>query len=203
MHYENDYQKNQQKKGFYQDDRSQLLSLIAENPLATLVFTDVNALTHISHIPFYLTKDEAGIEVLVGHVSNYHPLAKVLISTKNNPPIQLVFNGDNAYISPNYSDSLTVPTWNYTNVHLQSEAVLISNFKEKLHYLNGCTNYFEREQPQPWLLESVAPELINKMLSAITFFKVSTAELKGRFKLSQNKAKSVRKEIANNLSQIS
>ena len=84
-------------------------------------------------------------------------------------------------------------------MHLHEEAILISNLKEKYHYLESCTIYFERKQPHPWLIESVPQDVIKKMLSAITFFKVATAQLKGRYKLSQNKAASVRNEITNNL----
>jgi len=191
------YSGNQQKKGFYQNDKAKLFALIAKYPLASLVLTDSTGLLHVSHIPFHLSPDN---DYVIGHVSNYHPLAKAL--NKIEPVsimVYLVFNGDNGYVSPNYSQAQIVPTWNYANVHLQAEAILIEEPNVKYQQMQLSTQFFEKEQLIPWTLDSAPEQIIDKMLDAITIFKLSTARICGRYKLSQNKSEQTRAQISEGL----
>ncbi len=72
---------------------SELLRIIEQNPLATLVFSDNNQQLHLSHIPFHLSEqtlaninteqcDSLITQTLLGHVSNHHPVAQQLTSNR-------------------------------------------------------------------------------------------------------------------------
>jgi transcriptional regulator len=188
--------------------------IIECNPLATLVFSH-NSEIDISHIPCHFSiktsnKNTEQLErsTLTAHVSNHHPLAEALKhSTK--VALQLVFHGEDAYISPwdvskQHSHAQSVPTWNYAKVHVSGIAHEIKDRDEKYQYMAASTAYFEQRLSknsitQPWSIEEAPAIAIEKMLNAITIFDITITHLEGRFKLSQNKSKTVQKELAEQL----
>jgi transcriptional regulator len=152
---------------------------------------------------------------LIMHVSNHHPLAQQL--TVNNKDsdigvhsvsINLIFHGEQAYISPNdvaVEDRAAhkVPTWNYSKVHVKAKACAVFNQDEKYALMEQSTNYFERANNNPWLLTDVPKKAIEQMFKAITFVNVSITDIEGSFKLSQNKPRKVIEQIAEQLTRNS
>lgn len=201
------YQANEENITHYHD-------IIESNPLATLLFSHKSEID-VSHIPchFSLKTSSTNTQQLVrstltAHVSNLHPLAEML---QQSPAValQLVFHGDDAYISPSYvskrhSCAQSVPTWNYAKVHVSGTAHAIKDVDDKYQYMAASTAYFEQRlsknnMNQPWSIEEAPAMAIQKMLNAITIFSITITHLEGRFKLSQNKSKAVQKEIAEQL----
>ncbi|WP_042146731.1 MULTISPECIES: FMN-binding negative transcriptional regulator [unclassified Pseudoalteromonas] len=185
------YQTNSEDK----IEQGKLIELVTNNPLATLIINRERELPHVSHIPFHFDDNQTS---LVGHTSNQHPLTKRL---KQNlvEDIILIFHGEQGYISPNYSEGQPVPTWNYSKVQIIGKAKIITDSNEKYKQMDITTQYFEKEQTQPWLLDSAPSKAIEQMLKAITIFKVSIDEINGQFKLSQNKSTAVKQQISNQL----
>jgi len=176
-------------------EQAKLIELIQNNPLATLIINIEGELPHISHIPFHFDDKQT---YLIGHTSNPHPLAKKLkLNQVEN--ITLIFHGEDGYISPNYSDAQPVPTWNYSKVQITGEAKAIIDNSEKYIQMDLTTQYFEKDQIEPWLLDSAPSKSIEQMLKAITVFKVSITEFNGQFKLSQNKSAEVKQQISEQL----
>ncbi|NQY88538.1 MAG: FMN-binding negative transcriptional regulator [Colwellia sp.] len=199
------------------EERHKLCALIADNPLATLLVNMDEPLPHISHIPFHFTEcaehtenfTETETKVLVAHVSNQHPLAKKLLTQKD-VQVSLVFHGEQGYISPHCHDNAgsngnssgqVVPTWNYAKVHVTGFANIIQTPEQKYQQMFISSQFFEREQKQPWQLTQMSNNKVQQMLTAITFFKVSINNIEGHFKLSQNKPVQVKKSIAEKLIQ--
>lgn len=202
----------------YQSDADYIESyqqLIANNPLATLLFTQQSAI-EISHIPCHFAiKATSGNEqmldktVLNAHVSNSHPLVSQLKSA-DEVMVNLVFHGHDSYISPTdvskaNSRAQLVPTWNYTKVHVTGIATEITDLDQKYLHMLNTSNYFEEKllkQPDSssWSFEQVPAIAIEKMLNAITIFTIKITRLEGRYKLSQNKSPQVREEIDKQLS---
>jgi len=181
-------------------EHKKFLNLIADNPLATLIINNEELKTNISHIPFHSTETEKPNELseLIGHVSKHHPLAKKLIN-KSCETINLIFHGEQAYISPNMLPDKTnnsVPTWNYAKVHITGQATEITAVEEKYQQMRQTTEFFEQQQDTPWLLPETPSKPILQMLNAICIFKVLIVAVEGRFKLSQNKSADVRAKIA-------
>ncbi len=185
------------------EDIEFLQKVIKQNPLATLVFNDINNMPNISHIPCHFNSGDD--RYLVGHVSNNHPLAAQLKNVaSNNVTLNLVFHGENAYISPNYvgtanSSAQLVPTWNYSAVHISGYAIEVVEHDEKHQQMRLTSEYFEQDQTSAWSLDYAPETAINHMLQAITIFKVEITDIQGRLKLSQNKSRNIKEEIAKNL----
>ena len=185
------YQTNSEDK----TEQAKLIDLVNNNPLATLIIKIEGKLPHFSHIPFHYDEQQTS---LVGHTSNQHPLAKRLKQNQVED-IVLIFHGEQGYISPNYSEAQPVPTWNYSKVQITGEAKAITDMSEKYKQMDITTQYFEKEQTEPWLLDSAPSKAIEQMLKAITIFKISIDEINGQFKLSQNKSTAVKQQISNQL----
>jgi len=183
------------KACFINSTEQELLSLIQQYPLATMLLPlDKQVFPHSSHLPFYLDNNN---EQLLGHCSNHHPLAHQLTSNRLNKEvkIQLIFNGENDYISPNYSKELIVPTWNYSAVHIQGQVQLITEYREKLVTMAKMTQWFERSQAAPWQLNTLKEKQITNMFNAITIFNISIDHITGIFKQSQNKSANCQADI--------
>jgi len=162
---------------------------------------------------------------LIAHVSNKHVLSQQLKTTKNNmnaPKITLIFHGEDDYISPNdvsseHSSMQKVPTWNYAKVHISGHVTEITDSDEKHQQMAISTDYFEQikvdqaltspEKNIPWSLAPLSTIsnnskltsddiAIKQMLKAITIFKLTINSIEGHFKLSQNKPKALKAQIA-------
>jgi len=188
-----------------EEEQVKLSTVINANPLATLLLNVDEALPHISHIPFHFPEcdlsTKATNNVLIGHVSNHHPLAKKLL-TQENVQVSLVFHGEQSYISPHCFDNIAgqvVPTWNYEKVHVCGYVTPILSPENKRQQMELSSHYFEREQEKPWKLTELSAKKTKQMLTAITFFKVNINSIEGNFKLSQNKPEQVKKRIAEQL----
>jgi len=201
------YQTSEESISHYHD-------VIENNPLATLLFSH-NAEINVSHIPCHFSLKTASTNTqqlvrskLTAHVSNHHPLAEALKHSAK-VVLQLVFHGEDAYISPRdvakqHNHGQSVPTWNYAKVHVSGTAREIKDSDDKYQYMAASTTYFEQrlsktDMNQPWSLEEAPAIAIEKMLNAITIFDITITHLEGRFKLSQNKSKAVQKELAEQL----
>lgn len=188
--------------------------IIESNPLATLLFSHQSEID-VSHIPCHFSLKTSSTNTqqlerstLTAHVSKHHPLTEVL-QHSSAVALQLVFHGEDAYISPRdvakqHSHAQSVPTWNYAKVHISGTAQEVKDVDEKYQYMAASTAYFEQRlsknnMTQPWSIEEAPAIVIKKMLNAITIFSITITHLEGRFKLSQNKSKAVQKEIAEQL----
>jgi transcriptional regulator len=201
------YQANEKNISHYHE-------IIESNPLATLLFSYKSEID-VSHIPCHFSIKTSNTNTqqlerstLTAHVSNHHPLAEVL-QHSSAVALQLVFHGEDAYISPRdvakqHCHAQSVPTWNYAKVHVLGVAHEIKAVDDKYQYMAASTAYFEQRlsknnMNQPWSIEEAPAMAIQKMLNAITIFSITITQLEGRFKLSQNKSKAVKKDIAEQL----
>jgi transcriptional regulator len=99
-----------------------------------------------------------------------------------------------------------VPTWNYAKVHISGNATEIKESSKKYHYMAQTSDYFEQKERgqmdlqgvnKLWALTDASEKAIKHMLNAITLFTVQVITIEGRLKLSQNKTKQVKEQIAN------
>jgi transcriptional regulator len=102
-------------KHFEVTDRDTLHAVVHACPLATWA-TVVDGLPVVNHVPFHLDPTRGEHGTLIGHVARANPV------WRHPAPSVLVFQGSDAYISPNWYPSKrengkAVPTWNYAVVH--------------------------------------------------------------------------------------
>lgn len=185
---------------FKQDDQLQLQAIMVKYPFASLVSYSESGL-EVNHLPLYLdtSHDKA---VLQGHIAKANPLWKNL---KPDSEALVVFQGPNAYISPNFyptkkQNGRAVPTWNYVAVHVKGEIQMRFDNAFKLNMLHNLTFQQEQKQPKPWSIYDAPPEYIERMLPAIIGIEIQITSMQGQWKLSQNQPEINKQGVAAGLS---
>ncbi len=178
-------------KIFNQQDKSAIIELILENPLATVVYTDTDHTPQACHIPIVYVQDEQG-ERLIGHVHRSNTLWQ-----NADKPWLLVFMGASHYISPNWYPSKQkthkeVPTYNYQAVHMRVQATVIHDLSATKEILAQTTRFFEQQlatktKHEVWELAHAPQTFVDNMCTALVVFEMSVLEIQAAFKLSQNK----------------
>lgn len=150
-----------------------------------LTFNDSDL--EISHIPLLLEEDEKGPLRLVGHLS------------RNNPQFQrrsaddraiVMFMGPNAYISPQWYPSTaqtgrSVPTWNYTAVHIRGRIRFFEEEEQILELLTRQTAQHESGRACPWSPAQAPSDHIKTMAGGVVGFEIPVEQIQGKWKMSQ------------------
>lgn len=173
----------------FEEQRPEVLrQLIGAHPLATLIRQCPDGLV-ADHIPLlHVPTDHAGGQgQLIGHVARANPLWQV----SPDEELLLVFQGPQAYISPNWyatkaDGGKVVPTWNYAVVHVHATLSAVQEPEALLQILTQLTNRHEAEQPHPWQVGDAPPEFTNKLLAHIVGVRLDIRRMQGKWKVSQN-----------------
>lgn len=186
-------------KHFKEENDDLLLNFIRKHPFATLITTHSHGI-EANHLPLYLTTSNAGNVILQGHIAAANSIWK----TADQQQVLVIFQGSNAYISPNWYptkaiDGKAVPTWNYEAVHIRGKITFIHDSDWKMQLLNDLTAEHEQHFEQPWTIADAPEEFIRKLLPAIVGFEITLDDLQGKFKLSQNQPAENKQGIAANL----
>ncbi|WP_426150864.1 FMN-binding negative transcriptional regulator [Pseudomonas sp. DC3000-4b1] len=173
---------------FRETDTECLVAFIREHSLGMLI-TQSAAGLQANPVPMLVVECAGRLE-LQGHLARANPQWRDLAS---GTPALVVFNGPNAYVSPNYYPSkarnpAVVPTWNYLCVQARGTPRIIDD-PEPLHDLvSRLTHQHEANQPHPWAVEDAPADYIERMLKAIVGFSIAMEQLEGKRKLSQNRS---------------
>ncbi|HCQ67115.1 MAG TPA: negative transcriptional regulator [Rhodobacteraceae bacterium] len=141
-----------------------------------------------AHVPFML--DDTG-ETAFLHLVRSNPILDALDQPL---PALLAVSGPDGYMSPDwYGVPDQVPTWNYVAVHLRGslERLPDTRLGEVLDLLSDT---FERRlaPKPPWRAEKMDPQARARMMRAIVPLRMTVEEVRGTWKLSQNKPDDVR-----------
>ncbi|MAA63726.1 MAG: transcriptional regulator [Alteromonadaceae bacterium] len=172
---------------FREADTGTLQDLIQQRSFGTLVTVDEDGPV-ANHMPFVLDRSRGERGVLQCHVARRNPVWQALA---NNPGALILFQGPDAYISPNWYPSKqetgkAVPTWNYIAVHARGRARIMDDPEWLLHHLNHLTDQHERTQSAPWQVADAPGDYIEKMMGAIVGIEIPISTLTGKWKASQN-----------------
>ncbi|NMR24288.1 FMN-binding negative transcriptional regulator [Pseudoalteromonas sp. NEC-BIFX-2020_015] len=181
---------------FQQHDSKQLQQLVNCYPLATILMPNTqNQLNDICRVPLLF---DSAREIFIGHVAKYNPL-----SLLDGQPVNLLFTGDDCYLSPSYSKNKTLPSWLYSSVLVTANVHIIQKLSQKESIMERLTTHFEQEftpnENPIWQLNDVPQQHRNTMYQELSFIEFEPTSWKGNFKLSQNKATIIREEIKNSL----
>ena len=173
---------------FEETDPHKLMSIISRYSFATLITNSTSGL-EANHIPLFVNRSNDR-DVLQGHLSKANPLWQ---SVPDRSEVLVVFQGPNAYISPNYYPSKkehgkVVPTWNYVAVHVKGTITYIHDEQWNKAMINNLTNQHEQAQATPWSIADAPNEYIQKMLSAIVGIEIEMSSIVGKWKVSQNQS---------------
>jgi len=148
-----------------------------------------------SHIPFLLERTDDGQEDLLCHFAKANPHWCLI---EQNPKVQIIFSGPHAYISPKYYINTSVPTWNYTTVHVTGNAHIISKSNDRLEIIEKLVSDHENI-PDGWDLSYLDSSFIATQMNAIIVVKVTDLTFDAKFKLNQNKKEDDIKKVITQL----
>jgi transcriptional regulator len=171
---------------FEQQHKATLHDLIRDFPLATVV-VNTNDRLSANHIPMIISQDESNGLRLQGHVARANPLCQAELLGE----ALAVFQGPNAYISPNWYATKklhgkVVPTWNYTTVHATGQLNIIDDRDWTLAMISNLTDKGEASQTVPWAVTDAPADFTEALLSAIIGIELTVTNVSGKWKVSQN-----------------
>ncbi|KTF15991.1 FMN-binding negative transcriptional regulator [Pseudoalteromonas sp. H105] len=183
-------------KHFSQDDRQQQLALIKEYPLATILLpSSENKLNDVCQIPLLFDSSQ---QIFIGHVAIYNPLSAI-----NEQEVSLVFNSENCYQPPSYSNNKALPSWLYARVEVTAEVSIVSSLNKKKQIMTLLTDHFEQHfnalEQDNWQITQLSEKNLHGMFQQLTFIEFKPITWRGNFKMSQNKPDDIRQLIKTNL----
>jgi transcriptional regulator len=178
-------------KSFAVTDAETLYAFMRAHNFATLVTHHDGHLTATS-LPF-MVDSERGI--LQAHLARANDQWKHFDGSES----LVIFQGAHAYISPTwYGDHPSVPTWNYTAVHVSGVPRLIDDDATIRAMLGDLVHNHEQGRNPEWPL-NLPEDYFQKMLKAIVVFEIPMARVEGKFKMSQNRSESDQTTVAAHL----
>ena len=165
-----------------------LQDLIAHHPLGVLVTQSESGL-NANHIPFELEANSSTNGILRAHVARNNPVWQL---SANGDEVLVVFQADDAYISPNWYPSKhethqQVPTWNYRVVHAYGKITIYDDEKYVRALVGRLTKKHEASQPKPWKMSDAPRDYMEMMVKSIVGIEIEITQMIGKFKLSQNR----------------
>lgn len=171
---------------FAENAPSEIRILIAEHPLATVVYR-VGEAMEAQHIPLIFD----GENKLIGHIASNNEIATQL---RDGDSVLAIFSGQDSYISPNWYPSKAihhkhVPTWNYQVVHAKGQIAFRDDKKTKLSVVGRMTKHFETlvNGKTAWKMADAPREYLEAMLDHIIAIELSVDSIIGKSKVSQNR----------------
>jgi transcriptional regulator len=136
-----------------------------------------------SHIPLELYTNDAGEDVLYGHISKANAQWK---NFEKNKDVLVIFSGQHTYISSSWYDHENVPTWNYIAVHVYGTIRIIEG-NILLDSLKRLVSKYERNSANPVSVEKMSERVLDSGLKGIVGFEIKIKEIEAAYKLSQNR----------------
>lgn len=188
-------------KQFEQSDIEALHELIRAKPLATLVTQHSNGV-EANHIPLALSAESGPYGTLRGHVARSNPLWHEHLAETD---VLVIFHGAESYITPSWyaakqESGKVVPTWNYVSVQARGKLRVIHDRNWIRAQLETLTTHNEAGFDQPWAVSDAPHEFTTELLEAIVGIEIVITNLKGKWKVSQNRSEQDRMSVASGLS---
>ena len=166
-------------------DQRIIESFIDRYAFATLI-TSSSAGLIASHIPITLRK-RRNANYLIGHVARANNQWRAF---DGKGEALAIFHGPHAYVSPTwYATSPAVPTWNYAAVHVYGKPTACEERDFTKAALVDLVTKYESTRSNPWRAEGLAPDVFDKLASAIVAFEMPVERIEGQFKLGQNRSR--------------
>lgn len=171
---------------FEVDDRAWVVDLIERHPFGLLVTGD-DEYPRVSHLPF-VCRDVGDRLQIIGHVARGNPHVQSILTGAR---ATIVFQGPHAYISASWYEEPyeTVPTWNYTAVHI------VGSLREFDAWHAVTLLSAKMEAAGAWDPQRLSPEYRAKQLRGIVAFELFAERVYAKAKLSQNRTQADRSRV--------
>ncbi len=168
-------------KQFKIEDITQIQDFLKKNTFAALV-SQVKGRLWATHIPLMLAKNEAGENILLGHISKANEQWKE-ISEQNE--VLAIFQGAHTFISSDWYNHQNVSTWNYMVAHVYGKVRLLEG-EEMRHAVKTLVDHYEPAHSKG-RMENMDEKFVNRELRGIYGIELKVASIEATFKLSQNR----------------
>lgn len=174
----------------FDESRTEVLqAFIRRYPFAAVVAGTSGGLD-AEHVPLLLDAGSGDRGVLQGHVARANPVWR---NVPSGSEVLVLFSGPEHYVSPGWypskqEDARMVPTWNYMTVQARGR-ITWNHERDWLEaFLTRLTATFEATREPPWQLTDAPREFLDRMLGGIVGLEIGITELRGKWKLSQNRS---------------
>ena len=182
---------------FREDSIERQHSLILEHPLGLLI-SGVGSEPVANAIPFTVYPGEGQFGTLRCHVSRANRQWRDLQEASS---CLVVFQGPQSYVTPSWytakaETGKVVPTWNYAMVQAAGRAKVIEEVGWLRRQLDDLTDVHEARFPRPWRVSDAPEDFISNQIKGIVGIEIIIERLEGKWKISQNRPRQDRANVA-------
>ncbi|MFM8940027.1 MAG: FMN-binding negative transcriptional regulator [Phenylobacterium sp.] len=164
-----------------------LWGLIARHPLGLLITAGPEG-PMASPLPF-MGFETQGRRRLACHLARPNPQLEVLARAGE---CLVVFQGAEAYVTPSWYPSKAetervTPTWNYEMVQVRGVPTLRPDREWLAAHVAALTATQESRRPAPWAPSDAPADYIESMLGGIVGLEIEITEIRGKWKMRQNR----------------
>ena len=169
---------------FRLEDRAAIEALLEKHDFGLLV-TDGKNGPEATHLPFLYDRERGVIEAHLSRGNGqWRSLEKL---AQAGGEALLIVQGPHAYISPRwYETPASVPTWNYLALHIYGRPRALADRQSLYEQQRRLAARYE--DPADWAMDSVDPDVMERLLRGIYGFELPVERLEAKAKLSQNKS---------------
>lgn len=175
---------------FAAGDQAKIAAFVDRAGSADLVTYDGTGLTATLLPVLWERGDQEGSQGrLLGHLARANPQWETAVA---GVPALAIVRGPQAYISPSWYQSTaehgrTVPTWNYTAVHLSGPVTFHQDEQWLRDIVTRLTERYEAGRENRWRVTDAPERFIAGQLRAIVGVEMTVQRVEAKDKLSQNR----------------
>ena len=171
-----------------EDDLARQHALIRARPLGLLVSHGPHGLI-ANALPFLVDPAASRLGTLSAHMARANPQWRDLLKS---PEALVVFQGADHYVSPSWyatkqETHKVVPTWNYVMVQARGAAKVIEDDEWLSRQIAALTRAQEDARQRPWAVSDAPADFIALQRKAIVGIEIEIADVRGKWKTSQNR----------------
>lgn len=172
----------------FEETRPEVLwDLVARQPLGLLITAGPEG-PLASPLPFLGVEAEGRLR-LTCHLARPNPHLEALAGAGD---CLVVFQGAEAYVTPSWYPSKAetervTPTWNYEMVQVRGIPTLRPERDWLAAHVDALTAAQEFRRPAPWAPSDAPADYIDSMLRGIVGLEIEITEIRGKWKMSQNR----------------
>jgi len=178
-------------------------ALIAARRLGLLISCGPQGLI-ANAVPFLLDRAASRLGTLKCHVARANSQWRDLAES---PEALVVFQGADHYVSPSWyatkrETHKVVPTWNYVMVQARGAARVIEDDAWLQRQIEALTARQESSRETPWAVGDAPADFIALQRKAIVGVEIEIADIRGKWKTSQNRSAADRAGVVENLERL-
>jgi len=180
-----------------EEDLARQHALIRARPLGLLVSHGSQGLV-ANAIPFLIDPAASRLGTLSAHMARASPQWRDLLER---PEALVVFQGADHYVSPSWyatkqETGKVVPTWNYVMVQARGAAKVVEDDEWLSRQIAALTRTQEGAREKPWAVSDAPADFIALQRRAIVGVEIEIADIRGKWKTSQNRNAADRAGVA-------